>query len=328
MTTFEAQPWRPPPAPKLEGRYEENRRLAAAALWEVPGEGPEDVVVTSDGMVFTGLAGGEIVRFLPGGGDPATIAFTGGRPLGIEILGEGELVVCDADRGLLRVTVTGEITTLADSFDGIRLRFANNASIASDGTIYFTDSSMRYGLDEYVTDLLEHSGTGRLFARHPGGELECLKTGLQFANGVALDSTESSLFVAETGAYRINRLWLRGERAGEYGVFVENLPCFPDNLSFSDGVLWVAAPSPRQAILDALLPRPRLRSFVDRLPDRLKPKPLRHGMVLGFDEDGAVVYNLQDSGGRVAITTAARRHEDRLYIGTLTEPTLAVLDLG
>ncbi len=328
MAAFEAHPWHPPPAPKLDGRYAENRLLAGAALWEVPGEGPEDVAVADDGTIFTGLVGGEIVRFPRGGGKPATIARTGGRPLGIEIAGKGELVVCDAHRGLLRITVTGEVATLADTFEGRRLRFANNATIASDGTIYFTDTSMRYGLDEYVTDLLEHSGTGRLFARHPDGELECLRTGLQFANGVALDSTESSLFIAETGAYRIDRLWLRGDRAGEFDVFVDNLPCFPDNLSFSDDVLWVAAPSPRQAIVDAMGPRPRLRSFVNRLPDRLKPKPLRHGMVLAFDEDGALVHNLQDSSGRVAITTAARQHEDRLYIGTLTEPTLAVFDLG
>ena len=37
--------------------------------------------------------------------------------------------------------------------------------------------------------------------------------GLQFANGVVLSPDESYLLVAETGAYRITRLWLGGARA-------------------------------------------------------------------------------------------------------------------
>ena len=50
-------------------------------------------------------------------------------------------------------------------------------------------------------------------------------------------------------------------------------------------------------------------------------------MVLGFDMDGNVVHNLQDSSGTVAITTSARFHDGRLFIGTLSEPTLAVHEL-
>ncbi len=133
--------------------------------------------------------------------------------------------------------------------------------------------------------------------------------------------------MAETGAYRIRRYGLRGDKAGQTETFVDNLPGFPDNLSTGDGVFWLAIPTPRDRLLDALLPRPFARQIVARLPDRLKPQPQRHGFALGFDAAGRVVHNLQDPSGRVAITTGARQHEGRLYLGSLSEPTVAVHEL-
>ncbi|MEA3509816.1 MAG: SMP-30/gluconolactonase/LRE family protein [Actinomycetota bacterium] len=328
MITFDPQAWTPPKAPTLTGTYEENDLLASAARLPTGGVGPEDVVLTDDGFAYTGLDDGRILRFPAGSGDAAVVADTGGRPLGTELSGDGTLLVCDADRGLLRVAPTGEVTTLVDSFRGERFVFTNNAAIASDGAIYFTVTSTRYTVHLYVDDLLEHSGTGRLFAYRPDGTTELLLDGLQFANGVALDSNEDSVFVVETGSYRILRYWLAGEQSGKTDVFTDNLPGFPDNASFGNGILWLGLPSPRQMLVDKLMPRPWLRNLTNRLPDSTKPKALRHGMILGFDESGAVQHNLQDSTGSVAITTSARWHEGRLYIGSLQEPDVIVYDLG
>ncbi len=327
MTSFEPVSWKPPKAPDLDGVYKENDRLRSAQRWETGGVGPEDVAVDHHGNVFTGLADGTIVRFGRSGGTPENIANAGGRPLGVEILGDGELVVCNADLGLQRVTADGEVSVLADRFEDRPFTFTNNATVASDGTIYFTDTSTRWSIHNYVNDLLEGQETGRLFARRPDGSLDVILDRLQFANGVALDPDETSLFVAETGRYRIRRHWLGGPKAGTTEMFVDNLPGFPDNLSLAEGILWTAAPSPRQAMVDLMQPRPWLRKVSYRLPDSLKPKPLRHAIVLGFDMDGNVAHNLQDSSGAVAITTSARYHNGRLYIGTLTEPTLAVHEL-
>ncbi len=325
---FRPQPWRPPPAPGLRGDYAPNHRLTDAELWPAGGRGPEDVVVDADGRVYAGLENGRIVRFPAGGGEPELVSETGGRPLGLELAPGGGLVICDAVKGLLEMAPDGALETLADAFEGEPFRFTNNAAVAADGTIYFTDTSRRWGIREYKLDLLEHSGTGRLFARRPDGVLELLVDGLQFANGVALAPDESYLLVAETGAYAIRRLWLSGPRAGRDETFVDNLPGFPDNLSTGDGVFWLALPSTRDAILDALMPRPWLRHVVARLPDALQPKPKRHGFILGFDADGHVVHNLQDPSGRVAILTGAREHAGRLYMGSLSEPAVAVIELG
>lgn len=325
MERFSPVPWSPPPAPQLEGDFEENTALKDAQLWDVPGVGPEDPVIDESSVVYIGLEDGRILRYPSPGSVPEVVADVGGRPLGIELYGD-DLLVCNADLGLQLVSPSGAFQTLTDSFEGRRFLFTNNAAVSSDGTIYFSDTSQRWGIHDYVTDMLEGRSTGRVFARSPDGGLRVVVDGISFANGVALSDDESKLFVAETSRYRIHVHHLTGPDAGTTEVFVENLPGFPDNLTFGNGTLWMAAPSPRQAVVDAIAPRPWLRHITHRLPDAVKPKPVRHGMVLGFDLDGTVTHNLQDASGSVAITTSARWHDGLLYIGTLTEPYLAVLD--
>ncbi len=327
MTSFEPVAWTPSPPPPLTGDLEKNTTLATAALWPVGGVGPEDVIVDSDGSAIGGLEDGRIVR-VRDGTPIEEIANAGGRPLGIEWLDDGVMVVCNADLGLQRVTVTGEVTTLVRGFEGDDFIFTNNAAVASDGTIYFSDTSTRWGIHEYVADLLEGQPTGRVFKVTSDGSLELIHDGLHFANGVALDDAESSLFVAETGTYRVHRHWLTGDQAGTTELFLDNLAGFPDNLTFSDGILWVSMASPRQSIIDLMLPRPWMRKLSYKMPESLKPKPVKHGIVLGYDTTGKLVHNLQDTSGRVSITTSARYHDGRLFIGSLSEPHIAVYELS
>lgn len=317
--------WTPPKDLGLVGSFARNDRLAAARPIAVPGEGPEDVLGLDDGRVAYGLVDGRVMASSPDGSRHELLAETGGRPLGLERHPDGSIVVCDARRGLLRIA-DGRSQVLVDRHEGESLRFTNNAAVSSDGTIYFTVSSRRFGIDDYRSDIIEHSNTGRLFRRSAAGEIELLLDGLSFANGVALSADESSVFVAETGEYRIRRMRL--DDPGVSDVFVENLPGIPDNLTASAGIVWAALFSPRNRPLDLLLPRPRLRALVSRLPERLQPQPVRHGFVVGFDETtGDVVHNLQDPAGGYAPVTSARMHEGRLWLGSLTEPAIAVLGL-
>ncbi len=320
--------WTPLKDPGLIGSFAENTRLAALLRVPVPGEGPEDVVVDENGRVVYGLVDGRILSSAPDGSDHRLIADTGGRPLGIEVHPDGRLVVCDAHRGLLAVA-EGRVEVLADGFEGVPFRFTNNAAIGDDGSIYFTDSSQRFGLEHYRADIIEHSNTGRLFRRHPDGTLEVLAGGLSFANGVALSSDGTSVFVAETGEYRINRCHLSGPQEGSMEVLVANLPGIPDNLSSTPaGTIWAAMFMPRNKPLDVLLPRPRLRGLVARLPESMQPQPVRYGFVVGFDEEtGAVTHNLQDPSGGYAPITSVREHEGQLWLGSLTEPAVATIPL-
>jgi len=252
------------------------------------------------------------------------IAGTGGRPLGIEVDRDGTLVVCDAERGLLRVHPddSGRIEDLVaagDDVGGTPLRLCNNAAIAHDGTIYFSASSQRFELKDYEADLLEHSGTGRLLGRDTDGSCHELLTGLHFANGVALCVDESFVVVAETGAYRLTRLWLAGDREGEVDVLVDNLPGFPDNISTgSDGLIWIALASPRNALLDLVSARhPVLRRAVWALPAVLRPKPVDTVWVQAVDGTGTVVHDLQAKLAGLTMVTGVREHEGTVWLGNL-----------
>lgn len=315
--------WKPPKAPELEGVYAPNRLLDVVERLTLPeGRGPEDVVVDADGRVYTGIEDGRILRFDAPGATPTVISSTYGRPLGIELDANGHLIVCDAYRGLLRIDpVDGVVDKLVTEFLDRPLKLTNNAAIASDGTIYFSESSSRFDLSEYKRDLMEHRPSGRVLAYHPdSGQLELVAEGFYFTNGVALSADESWLAVAETGAYRITKVWLTGPEAGTREVLIDNLPGFPDNLSRGeDGVFWAPMASLRQKPLDALMLLPQVRALADKLPDRLQPEPTRYGLVLGIDETGQVVHNLHGPAGAYAVITGVREHDGWLYLGSLEE---------
>jgi len=317
--------WTPPPpqngAKRLPG-------LPPLRVVAVPSYGTEDVLVDDAGRVITGTEDGRIFRIGADGGVVELLAMTGGRPLGLELAPDGALIVCDANRGLLRVDLRTEaVEVLVDRVEGRPMRFCNNAAVAADGTIYFSDSTRDFGVDDWKADLLAHSRTGRLMRRSPSGEVEVLLEGLAFANGVALAPDESFVAVAETGAYGVQRLWLSGGRAGKPEPLVENLPGFPDNMATgTDGLIWVAIASPRDPVLDFLLPRrPLLRKIAWRLPDRLQPRPKRTVRVQAYDTDGALVHDLGGQHDDFHMVTGVREHEGTVWVGSLHEPKVAAI---
>jgi sugar lactone lactonase YvrE len=322
--------WQPPAAPARAKARSGPVPLPPLLRIELDGAGPEDVVVDAAGRVVTGVEDGRLLRIDPDGGGVEVIADTGGRPLGIELLGDGRLLVCDARRGLLAVDPeAGAVEVLVDHVAGEPMRFCNNAAVAADQTVYFSESSRRFGVEHWLGDVLEHSGTGRLLRRDPGGAVEVLLDGLQFANGVALGPGESFVAVAELGAYRLTRLWLAGERAGERDVLADNLPGFPDNLADgSSGLIWVALGSPRNPLLDRLHRlSPVLRRVVWALPQRLRPAPEATVWVQAVDQTGRVVHDLQGPADDFGMVSGVREHDGRLYLGSFFERAVAVLDL-
>jgi len=311
--------WQPPVAPALTGELAPNQQLTNADVVAVVGEGPEDVVLGPDGAWYSGLRDGRIVRVLPGQRGAEDFVSTGGRPLGLAFADDGSLLVADAKRGLLRVDRDGEIEVLVDEVEGTPVLFADEVAIAPDGTIWFTDASTRFGVDDYLTDALESRPTGRLIAFDPAtGTARIALAGLHFANGVAVAHDGASVFVAETFSYRITRFWITGDKAGTSEPFAVNLPGFPDNISLGEsGTLWVALAAPRNALLDRLGPHPWARKVVARLPTAVRPKPARYGLVLGLAADGSVQHNLHDPSGRWAMLTSAVPIGDVLALGSL-----------
>jgi sugar lactone lactonase YvrE len=321
--------WQPPSAPPLAGVYESNSRLSQTARLSIGGHAPEGVAVAADGRIYAGVEGGRVFRLQPDGTRPELFADTRGRPLGLDFDREGNLVVADAYRGLLSIAPDGSVSVLTTEAGGRRLGCPNDLDIASDGTIYFTDATDR-PLSDYTLDIIEHRPRGRFLAYDPATkQTRVLIDGIHFANGVALGPDEAFVLVVETGEYKVWRYWLKGPSAGARELFVENLPGFPDNITFNGrDTFWLALVTPRNALLDKLLPRPFLRKAVVRLPSFLQPAPERYGFVLGLSPEGRVTRNLQDpSGQHYAMVSSAIERDGALYLGSLYEDSVGRVPL-
>lgn len=296
----------------------------------VPGHGAEDVVVAPDGSVFTGTDDGSIVRLSADGRRIDRVAHTGGRPLGLELFDNGDLLVCDALAGLLVVHLDdGSVQTLLTEIDGVRMRFCNNAAIAGDGTIWFSDSSLHFGVDQWKDDFVQNTRTGRLIRRDPDGTVTVVIEGLAFANGVALSADEQFVVVAETGARTVVRRWLSGPRAGERDYLVRDLPGYPDNIARgTDGLIWVTIASPKDPLVERLQTAPlAIRKAVTRIPEKLQPKPKETIRVQAYDDTGALVHDVDLSETGYHMVTGVREHDGRVWMGSLHEPAIAVYDL-
>jgi len=324
--------WTPPEDVGKTGPFTANDGLTALTrIAEGKGIGPEDTTIGPAGWLYTGYADGRIVTINPVEGAeavPTEIANTGGRPLGLQFDASGNLIITDAVKGLLSLTPDGELSLLTDSVGGEKMIFVDDLDIASDGTIWFSDASTRFGLHDNLLDAVESRKTGRLLTFNPAtGATKVELDELGFANGVALAADESFVLVNETFRYRVTRLWLKGPNAGQSDVFIENLPAHPDNLSRApDGTFWIALVAPRSADLDNLMPTPFWRKVVMRLPEAMRGALIQpFGWAIAVNEAGEVIGNLQDPNGRFATITSVNERSGHLYIGSLTEQAVGRL---
>jgi sugar lactone lactonase YvrE len=333
--------WQPARAPAYAGPFAANTGLTAAHRIDLHGEvGPEHVLVGPDGSVYVGVASGRIVRLSQDGAMQQVVADTGGRPLGLAFDGKGNLIIADARKGLLSMTPDGKQTVLVPAGDGAPLSFPNAVVVASDGTIYVSDSSQRFTVARWGTtqeaallDVMEQSATGRVIAFDPATHAtRIIATGLSLANGIALTDDEQSLLVSESGRYRVWKIDVHADgvdvgrqRAGAE-VLLDNLPGYPDNLTRGrDGRFWLGLAGPRNGS-DALASHPFFRELALRLPRTLLPRPKPYGHVVAFTENGTITEDLQDPSGHAPTITGLTETAQRRYLHNVHDGALAWIE--
>ena len=343
---IEARIWVAQPDAGYTGVHAVNNGLANLQTLDLNGEeGPEHVQVGPDGALYAAVASGKVLRMAPGGASFETFADTRGRVLGFDFDRAGNMIAADAMRGLLRIDAQGQVTVLTDQVGGQPILYADAvvATKAADTAerFYVSDASQRFGARQWggtfeasVLDILEQAATGRVLVHDAAsGQTEVVVSGLSFANGVTLSSDEQTLFVAETGRYRVwavpasaRNLDLSNGPAGGARVLLDNLPGYPDNLMRGfNGRIWVGLTKPRSPVVDGMAQRPLLREMTLRLPRALWPIPKAYGHVIAFTEDGQIVADLQDPSGAYPETTAIAETPDRLYVQSLHAKTLGWL---
>ena len=60
-----------------------------------------------------------------------------------------------------------KVELLTDSAEGLKFALTDGVDVAADGTIYFTDASYKYNLDNHMADVLEARPHGRLMSFDP-----------------------------------------------------------------------------------------------------------------------------------------------------------------
>ena len=326
--------WTAPSPAGYTGAFAPNTGLSDLRTIDTGDEiGPEHIAIAPDGTLYAAMAGGNLLRMQPDGGKQEVVANTGGRVLGFDFDAQGRMIAADAMKGLLAISADGRVTLITDHVaPEDPIGYANAVVVAPDGTIYLTDSSRRFlpvrwggTYEASVLDIIEQAATGRVLAHDPAtGRTRIVAHGLSFANGLALSSDGRTLFVNETGRYRVWKI--DGQASGvdvhsgspQARVLLDNLPGYPDNLMRGrDGRIWVGLFRPRNPAADGLAQRPFLRKVILRLPRSLLPLGESYGHVFAIAEDGRVTTDLQDPRGAYPETTGATETADRLYIHSL-----------
>jgi sugar lactone lactonase YvrE len=325
--------WRAPVAPGYAGPHAVNERLTRLNLISLGVEaGPEHIVLARDGKLYAAVASGRILRMNPDGSAQEVFAETGGRVLGFDFDAAGNLIAADAIKGLLAVSPDRQVALLTNQGGGQPIRYADAVVVARSGKIYFTDASGRFSPAQWggtfeaaVLDILEQAATGRVVEYDPASKTtRIVARGLSFPNGIALSSDERTLFVAETGRFRVWKIDAAADDVAvnqastQASVLLDNLPGYPDNLLRGlDGRIWVGFTGPRSPKVDAMADKPFLREVTLRLPRSLWPLPKKYGHVFAFTEDGRIAADLQDPSGGYSETTGVTETRDRLYVQNL-----------
>jgi len=314
------------------GEFEANEKLDALVFLDKElCVGCEDVAVDASGTyLYGGEKDGDILQINLETKKHQVIANTGGRPLGLHFDVKGNLIIADADKGLLALNIEqGNIETLVTHYKGEKMAFVDDLEIAKNGVIYFSDASDKHGISQVVEALMERKPNGTLYSYNPNTkETKRLLQELYFANGVALAADERFVLVNETGDYSVSKYWLKGPKAGTREKLLENLPGFPDGISKGEnGIYWLTLIAPRKKTLDWVMDKPFLKNMVVKLPKALQPQASVYGCIVGINENGEVLHNYQSSNPEFLQIASVQQFGKRLYFGSLEDTGFAFMDL-
>jgi gluconolactonase len=176
-------------------------------------------------LVVTDIPNGRILRIAPGGGEAWEVVATyDGWPNGLKVLAEGDYLVADYRRGLVRIDPRdGSLREVLGTVRSEGFKGLNDLCLAKDGAVYFTDQGQ--------TGLQDPSG--RVYRLTAQGSLHCLLDTGPSPNGLVLDRSGRFLFVALTRACQVWRLPVTADA----GVSKAQLFCqLPGGVSGPDGL--------------------------------------------------------------------------------------------
>ncbi|MGV8073943.1 MAG: SMP-30/gluconolactonase/LRE family protein [Syntrophobacteraceae bacterium] len=172
---------------------------------------PEDVVVSRDGRVWASDQAGACAEILPDGA-LRRVGKAGGAPNGINMDTRGRILIANfglsagSSGPLQRLDPdTGKIEALCAEIEGRPLVASNYPIIDRAGNVWCSHSTFE---PEWHA---RQKRDGFVYRIRPDGRAEKMAEGFYFANGLALDADESYLYVCQSVARNVVRLWIRSD---------------------------------------------------------------------------------------------------------------------
>ncbi len=227
---------------------------------------------------------GRIFRVSPQGAFELVVEYDG-EPNGLEFHRDGRLFVADRRRGIVVIDpASGHNQIVLDRYDLEPFRGLNDLVFSRDGDLYFTDQGQ--------SDIA--NPTGRVFRFSANGQLDLVLDKLPGPNGIALDSSGRTLYVALTRANGIIRAPLQPDgRVWRVQTFIRlSGGGGPDGIAIdSQGGLAVAHPQMGAVWLFDSRGQPTLRINLSRglLPTNLAyGGPDRQRLYITESETGTI----------------------------------------
>jgi len=268
------------------------------------------------------------------------------------------LYFADGVNGLCRIDLSKphpKVEIVASSFqleDGTwsKIAFADDLDIGpKSGKVYFSDASdispkrddgQVNVMEAYKADYLRSKKSGRLLQYDPStNKITILASNIWFANGVAVNANESFLMVSESSMMRILKYHLTGPKKGQIEIMMNNIPGPPDGADCTNTYCYAPLPSsvvPISKLFERISPRAEawIKTVTMILPKWMQPKPVPYGGVLeityGDEGESSKINRLfqEPNGEHVSMITGVTEHNGKLYLGSLHNNYVGVLDLS
>ena len=152
-------------------------------------------------VLFSDIPNNRIMRFSEDDGHVSVFRQPSMNSNGNTIDREGRLITCEhSGRRVTRTELDGSITVIADKYNGKRLNSPNDAAVASDGAIWFTDPVYGIGGNyEGVKSPPEQEKHNVYRVDPKSGDIKVVVDDFVEPNGIAFSPDEKKLYVIDTG---------------------------------------------------------------------------------------------------------------------------------
>lgn len=140
-------------------------------------------------LLFSDFPANVIYKWMPGSKEAEVFIKPSGHTNGITDGPDGNLILAQHDGMISMLKDNKKFKVLAKSYNGKRLNSPNDLTIASNGTIYFTDPP--FGISKENKEL----SVNGVYMLRRGGSPQLIYGGFERPNGIVLSSDETKVYV-------------------------------------------------------------------------------------------------------------------------------------